>query len=165
MKKIVFAASFILLLAAVSIAQSDKFQIITEKKGPFGIGGKTVMMLDKETGDTWIYQDNKWVLIPKIEEEVAAKEDAAAVKAKMEEEINALKAKQEEDITALKAKYDSVIKVSAERKSPEKSTAAKQTYRRIKPRVRHMVRKAAPAPVSQKAEGGSEEGPPPWLSE
>lgn len=165
MKRLVFAAALLLLFVAASLAQTDKYRIITEKKGPLGIGGKTVMMLDRETGDTWLYQDNKWVLIPKVEEEVVIKEDASTVKAKMEEELNSIRAKQDEELNALKAKYDVKIKSLDEEKVVTKSTPVRQTYRKMKPRRRLLVKKAAPRPVSQKVEEGGEDGPPAWLSD
>lgn len=167
MKKMVFAASLLLLMAAASFAQSDKYQIITEKKGPLGLGGKTVMMLDKETGDTWLYQDDKWVLIPKVEEVAAPKEDASSVRDKMNDELNAIKAKQEEELNALKAKYETQINSLSEQKAEINTVPVKQNYRAMKPRHHVLAKKpATAAPASENTDQGSgDEAPPAWLND
>jgi hypothetical protein len=65
MKRTVFASVLLLLLAAVALAEGSNYQIYSESKGLLGLGGRRVIMLDKSTGDTWLYSGDKWVPIAK----------------------------------------------------------------------------------------------------
>jgi len=100
MKRMVFAALLLLLLASVSLADSPKYQIFSEDKGFWGLGGRRIIMLDKTTGDSWLFTDNKWVPILKAVPEAKVAEDET--KAKFEAELAALKDKQSEAPKILK---------------------------------------------------------------
>lgn len=162
MKKIVFAACLLLLLVSLAIAENPKYEIYSESKGFLGLGGKKTMMLDKETGDSWVFQDGRWVAIPKVEAQLKAEEE----KAKLVDEISSLKAKQEEEIKAIKAKQDAEIKALESKQGTQvvelktETVQPKTNWRRsYKPKV---AAKAKEAPAV-KSEG--EEGPPSWLNE
>jgi hypothetical protein len=170
MKKIVFAACLLLLCAVASLAEGSNYQIYSESKGLLGLGGRRVLMLDKSTGDTWLYTSDKWVPIAK-EASVEAKASAddlaraqlaaqlttelAALKDKQALDINNLKTKHEEELASLRSKLDANNKPVVE---------AKPAARRVaKPRSVVETKKAAPVANEETASG--DEAPPAWLTE
>ena len=167
------------VFASLVFAYSDKYQIYSEKKGLFGWGGKITILLDRETGDSWIYSGNKWVAIPKVSEEVEAKaepsEDQAqeasriedelnALKAKQAEEFDQLKARQEAEFNALKAKQESELKTTVNPEQNKNTSSSGKTYynsrRGVKPQPKPIVEKKA-APT----EPDDASSAPAWLTE
>ena len=181
MKKLLLAASLTLLLVSVSIAQTANYQIYSESKGFLGLGGRKVIMLNKDTGDSWLYYNNKWIPIPRVEEEEVSQkseeinvraimEEENKIKANQEQEINTLKAKQEDELKAIKAKQEAELKaLMAKQEEEVKAKPAVKTItqtkeRRIyRPRVSVTRKKLAPPPNS----AGEDEGntPPDWLKD
>jgi hypothetical protein len=167
----------VLILAATvsaSFALSNKYQIFSERKGWFGLGGKTIIMLDRESGDSWRYESDKWVVIPKITIEASALETAAASttledeatkRAKIEAELTLLRAKQEADIKTLQARQAEEMKMLVNNLSSSKKEVSD-----VRPALGALKKRPkAAAPVKAQAEpardDGVEEGPPAWLSE
>ena len=195
MKKSFFIVLLVFIAAATAMAQVKKYDILEQKKGPFGLGGKDVIMIDNETGKTWILSDNKWKVLPQVEEvagekpqidEKAKAEQEAAAKAKLEEELSALKAKQDAELNAFKAKQDAELKslqvkqpetnsvnpVSVSVPEPAKTEVKKvwrhYTTRSVPKKVKAAVTPAGneePAVESSGSSGGGEEAPPAWFKE
>jgi len=178
MKKVILVLLAIFVLASVSLALSDKYQIFSEKKGWFGLGGRTIMMLDRESGDCWRYTGEKWVAIPKVTEEVTVKavaveenvvkESEADKKARIEAEVNALKVKQEADLKAMQAKQLDEVNSLVDKLSVEKKNSAVEEN---KPEIARPIRPNRPkaaAVVKKPAESNSEDennSPPSWLTD
>ena len=167
MKKLLLTASLILLFVSASIAQTANYQIYSESKGFLGLAGRKVIMLNKDTGDSWLYYNNKWIPIPRVEEEeVSQKPEEINVRAIMEEE-NKIKANQEQELGTLKTKQEEELKViKAKQEAELKALMAKQAVKTIKiyrPRVSVTRKKLAPPPNS----AGEDEGntPPDWLKD
>ena len=184
---LVLAAS-VLVLAAW--AYSDKYQIMSEKKGFLGWGGRTVLLLDKESGETWYYSNNKWVSIPKVSEEVAVSNqfgtervqttEAVDKKAKAEEELGTLKAKWDAETKALQAKQAEDMKnflsgIGSEVNKPA-TEVSKPVTEVSKPATeestmvtRNIIKKkyvsSNPPQMKKVAPPKEEEGPPEWLQE
>ena len=168
MKKSIFAALLLLFFVSALLAEGPTYQIYSEGKGFLGMGGKKTIMLDKETGASWMYQDGKWVAIPRVEDELTAKARELEEQAKQEDEISKLKAKQEEELNQLKAKQEAEINAILAKQGTESKTQVKSETSAVpnanwrkayKPRTVAAAKpKAAPA-------GESEESPPAWLNE
>jgi hypothetical protein len=164
MKKLVLSACLLLLFTSLVIAEGVKYQIYTERTGFLGMGAKKTMMLDKETGNSWAYEDGKWVAIPRAEDQLRAEQE----KSLLEQEIAAIKAKQAEEIQTLKARQDAELKaLEAKKESPKVIELSTQTIHpksnwrkaaRTKPTV--VAKEKAPAD-----ETTGEEGPPAWLND
>jgi len=179
MKKIALVLLVSVCLVSVAMALSDKYQIFSERKGLFGWGGRTILLLDRETGDTWRYATDKWVAIPKVSEEASDKtivmepttNQAAELdrRAKLEAELDSLKAKQESDLKAFQVKQAEEIKSlinNASGSEPVKTEMKKE--RRVA--IARPIRAAKPKSVSSipkpaKTEENNEEGPPSWLTD
>ncbi len=165
MKRLVFASALLLLLAAVSCAEGSNYQIYSEGKGFMGMGGRRVIMLDKTTGDSWIFVEDKWK--PIIKEVTAEASSADVINAKLEAEITAIKEKQAEDFKALQAKHEQEL-ADMQAKLNAGKPAAKTVQQ---PVVRNKVTK--PVLAKKKAETKPEEdtsnqgdeAPPAWLTE
>lgn len=159
MKKSIVVVCLLLVFASLALAENaNKFQIYTERTGFMGISGKRTIMLDKETGDSWVLQEGQWVAVPKVEPQLKAEEE----KARMEERIAVLKAKQEEEINALKAKQDAELKAVVEKKKETAQVVEVRTkiIRPLKPKV--AATKAKPVATE---DNQGDEAPPAWLSE
>ena len=177
MKKVILVLLAIFVLASVSLALSDKYQIFSEKKGWFGLGGRTIMLLDRESGDCWRYTGEKWVAIPKVTEEVTAKAEAAPEemareseadkRARIEAEVNALKVKQEADLKAIQAKQMEEVNSLVNKLSLEKKAVVEENKAEIARPIRPSRPKAA-AVVKKPAESNPEDennSPPSWLTD
>ena len=163
MKRLVFASLLLLLLAAVSVAEGANYQIYSEGKGFMGMGGRRVIMLDKATGDSWIFVDEKWK--PIIKEVTAEASSADVINAKLEAEITAIKEKQADDFKALQAKHEQEL---ADMQT--KLNAGKPAARVQQPVVRNKVTKPVLAKKKTEAKPEEEnnqgdEAPPAWLTE
>ncbi|MCU0641567.1 MAG: hypothetical protein MUC35_05710 [Candidatus Margulisbacteria bacterium] len=164
MKKIVLAACLLLLIASLSIAEGIKYQIISERTGFLGMGAKRTLMLDKETGNSWVFDEGKWVPIPRAEDQLRAEQE----KVRFEAEINDLRAKQAAEIDQLKAKQEAELKIlQAKNEEPKVLEVSSQTMRsrtslRKPTRAKTVV--TAKAKTVDEAETG-EEGPPAWLTD
>jgi len=179
MKKIAFVLLVSVCLVSVAMALSDKYQIFSEKKGMFGWGGRTILLLDRETGDTWRYSTDKWVAIPKVTEEVSVKtivmepttDQAAELdrRAKLEAELDSLKAKQESDLKSFQVKQAEEIKAlinNASGSEPVKTEIKPERRAAIARPIRSQRPKAvSSAPRPSKSEENNEEGPPSWLTD
>jgi len=181
MKKLLLTATLILLLVSVSMAQTANYQIYSESKGFLGLAGRKVIMLNKDTGDSWLYYNNKWIPIPRVEEEElsqkseeinvrAIMEEENKIKASQEQELNTLKAKQDDELKAIKAKQEAELKaLTAKQEEEVKSKPAVKAITQIKeqriyrPRVAVTRKKPSPPPDS----AGEDEGntPPDWLKD
>ncbi|MFA5114174.1 MAG: hypothetical protein WC529_07770 [Candidatus Margulisiibacteriota bacterium] len=165
MKKVVLAACLLLLFTSLVVAEGVKYQIYTERTGFLGMGAKRTIMLDKESGNSWVYEEGKWVAIPRAEDQLRAEQE----KVQFEEEISSLKNKQAEEIQQLKAKQDAEVKaLLAKKEEPKVIEVRAQTIRpktnwRRAAKSKTVTAKAKPVVESSDAEG--EEGPPSWLSE
>jgi hypothetical protein len=177
MKKAILSVLLLFAVASVAFGLSAKYQIFSEKKGWFGLGGRTIILLDKESGDSWNYTGSKWVAIPKVTEEVTAalpvtdevsvKESENDKKARVESEVNSLKAKQEADLKTLQAKQAEEIKSLIDKMSDQSNTPVVQEKKAVIIRpiraARAKANVARPADASKAS--GDEEGPPAWLTE
>jgi hypothetical protein len=165
MKKVVLASVLLLLLAAVSIAEGSNYQIYSEGRGFLGLSGRKVIMLDKGTGDSWIYVDDKWKPIVK-EATAEAPSSADIINAKLEAEITALKEKQSEDIKALKDKQEQELanlKTKLDANRPAVTKAVEPAVRKSKPLVAR--KKVEAASTTKSEENSGDEAPPAWLNE
>jgi len=174
MKKVVFAALVLLLIVSASFAQIDRYQIVSEKKGLLGMGAKMIIMLDKETGDSWVYNNDKWQALPKImPEDVEAKMTAEReAKEKLASDLQALKAKQTAEIQDLNKKHEAEIQdlseklagknIESSRTVARPNSGLKRTVKRTAPRVAAAGKKAASSSDNQVNE---EAETPAWLSE
>ncbi len=179
MKKMILILLSVCVLASVSLALNDKYQIFSERKGWLGMGGRTIIMLDRETGDSWRYTEEKWVAIPKVTDEAAANEVVAAESvikesdadkhARIEAEVNALKVKQEADIKALQAKQmedvNSLVKKLNAKETPAQEASPSSIARPIRqsrPRAAAVVKKPAEQDDSN---AGGDNLPPAWLTD
>ena len=177
MKRVVFASVLLLLLAAASLAEGSNYQIYSEGKGFMGWGGRRVIMLDKTTGDSWLYVDNKWKLIAKeataevtaSADEISAKKaeeanakleaEIASLKEKHLAEIKALTDKQEQELTALRSKLEAGQPSAAK-------AAVEPAVRKAKPVVAKKKVEAAKAAVKEEdTDNGGSDAPPAWLTE
>jgi len=171
MKKVVIGVALLLFFAPLVLAAENssnvnpnKYQIISERKGLFGLGGKTTMMLDRESGDSWVLEEGKWVAVPRVENEKAAEEDSKAQLAeqikslqdKYEQEINSLKAKQAEELKSL------VTKQSAPAKVETGTRPATNHWKRFGT-AKKVVKPERTTAADTSNQG--EEGPPAWLNE
>ena len=164
MKKVVLTACLLLLFTALVIAEGVKYQIYTERTGFLGLGAKRTMMLDKETGNSWVYDEGKWVAIPRAEDQLKAEQE----KSQLEQEIAAIKAKQAEEILQLKARQDTEIKMLEAKKAEPKVIELKTETIRPRSNWRKAGKSTtvtAKAKPANESAGDSEEGPPAWLSE
>ena len=108
MKRSILAAFLsLIVLTTVSLAEVGRYTIFNGAVGGFGLTARKVpVLLDTETGETWRYENNKWLPIPVIgpektltqaieeflakgegEEELLASEEAAEKKAEAKKEI------------------------------------------------------------------------------
>src|SRR3989338_6039433 len=142
MKRMVFAALLLLLLASVSLADSPKYQIFSEDKGFWGLGGRRIIMLDKTTGDSWLFTDNKWVPILKAVPEAKVAAELAALKDKQSEEIKALKDKQVLELGVLRSKLE-----------VRNATAPRQAVIRTRPVYAKKKTASAAKPAQAENEG------------
>ncbi|MDD5594149.1 MAG: hypothetical protein PHG97_05375 [Candidatus Margulisbacteria bacterium] len=162
MKRMVLASFLLLLFAAALLAEGPKYQIYSENRGILGFGGRRVIMLDKETGDSWLYVENKWKPIVK-EMTAEGKASQDELRAKMEAEIIALKEKQAVEIQALKDKQEQELGVLRAKLDAGKAAPALTAH---KTRPVYAKKKAAEVkPTSEKEEDSGTEAPPAWLSE
>jgi hypothetical protein len=166
MKRVVLASVLLLLLAAVSLAEGSNYQIYSESRGFLGMSGRKVIMLDKTTGDSWIYVDDKWKPIVK-EATAEAVSSADVINAKLEAEIQALKEKQAEDIQVLKEKQEqelAALKAKLETVKPVNAVKpAEPVMRKTKPIL--AKKKAEVTRSTQPEDNQSDEAPPAWLNE
>lgn len=167
MRRVVLASVLLLLLAAVSIAEGSNYQIYSEGRGFLGLGGRKVIMLDKGTGDSWIYVNDKWK--PIIKEATAETASVDEVNAKLEAEITALKEKQAEDIKALKDKQEQELanltaKLPAGNPSVAKAAVEPPAVHKTKSLAARKKVEAAKAAKSEEDNSG-DEAPPAWLNE
>ena len=169
MKKLVFASCLLLLFAVASLAEGANYQIYSESKGFLGLGGHRVIMLDKSTGDTWLYSGDKWVPIAKeVSDEAKVQAKAAAddlARAQLATELAALKDKQAQDISSLKAKHEEELAALRSKLDANPPAVA------AKPAAHHAA-KAHPAAEAKKAaskadeeNASGDEAPPAWLTE
>lgn len=170
MKKISVAVLFLLLIVSASLAIQDKYQIFSEKKGWLGLSGTQIILLDKESGESWLYDNGKWQLIAKVSEELAAKKAAASVKAKLEEQINQLKAKQAEEIKSLKVKQEAELKAAVAKLGDQEQQSLKrfravaeqsQQVTKVKAEVPNDKKVTAAPPIEEEETG--EDSQPDWL--
>jgi hypothetical protein len=169
MKKLVLASVLLLLLAAVSIAEGSNYQIYSENRGFLGMGGRKVIMLDKTTGDSWIYVDDKWKPIVK-EATAEAVSSADVVNAKLAAEMTALKEKQAEDIKVLKDKQEqelASLNAKLEASKPAARTVAAPAAHQTKPVVakKKSETRSSAKPEDDSDTNGVNEAPPAWLNE
>ncbi len=165
MKRLVFASVLLLLLAAVSIAEGANYQIYSEGKGFMGMGGRRVIMLDKTTGDSWIFVEDKWK--PIIKEVTAEASSADVVNAKLEAEIGAIKEKQAEDFKALQAKHEQELADMQAKLNAGKPAARVQPQLVVRSKVTKPVlakKKAEVKPEEDNSNQG-DEAPPAWLTD
>jgi hypothetical protein len=161
MKKVILASFLLLLVASLAVAEGIKYQIYTERTGFLGLGKRTIM-LDKETGNSWVYEEAKWVPIPRAEDQMRAEQEKTA----LEQEIALIKAKQADEIQRLKVKQDAEIKaLEAKKEGPKEIELRTEAVRpranwRKAVKTRTVTAKAKPA-----AEEEMEDGPPAWLNE
>jgi hypothetical protein len=182
MKRTVSLLLLVLLVTTATWAISDKYQIFSERKGWLGLGGKTIIMLDRENGDSWRLEDNKWVEMPRITQEALqaeqvtppkpSPEDEAIRKAKIESVMNELKSKQDAEMKAFQEKQTEEMKSLADKlNNPDKlnNNPAPVAEKENKPVIQTAIRRTRvvaakkEAPVSK--DKGNEEGPPAWLTE
>jgi hypothetical protein len=159
----VFAAVLLLLFVSASLAEDSKYQLYSESKGL--LGGRRVIMLDKTTGDSWLYTDNKWVPILKTVAEVKSADDDA--KAKLAAELAALNDKQSQEIKTLKDKQETELGVLREKLEAKKAPEARASQPAVKARPIYAKKKTTSAAKSAQAEneGSDTEAPPAWLNE
>lgn len=159
MKRAVFAACLLLVFVSLAIAEGSKYEIYSEGRGFLGLAGKRTIMLDRETGDSWVYQDGGWVAIPKVEAQLKGEEE----KARIEEELATLKTQQDEEIKAIKAKQEAEMKALMSKPEPNVVELKTET---VRPRANwRRVYKPKVTAKAKAPEEKSEEGPPSWLNE
>jgi hypothetical protein len=170
MKKIVWASVLLLLLAAVSFAEGSNYQIYSEGKGFLGWGGRRVIMLDKATGDSWLYVDDKWKPIVK-EATAEGTSSVDEIRAKLEAEIAALKEKHLAEIKTLTDKQEqelATLKTMPNADKPSAEKAAEPAARKARPVSAKKKVEAAPANAKKtedNGDNGASEAPPAWLNE
>ncbi|MBN3033302.1 MAG: hypothetical protein JW873_04330 [Candidatus Saganbacteria bacterium] len=166
MKKFVFASLLLLLCAFASLAEGSNYQIYSEGKGFLGLGGRKVIMLDKSTGDTWLYTSDKWVpIVREASAEAKASADELA-RAQLAAELAALKDKQAQDISALQTKHEEELgALRAKLEADKQSASAARPARRAAVKARPLTagKKAAAAEKEESASG--DEAPPAWLTD
>jgi len=147
--------------ACLVSASTGKYQIFSEKKGPLGLGPKSIMMLDTETGKSWEWVEGAWKPIPQFEEKKSPSPEE--VQAQQESELNALKAKQDEELLKVKAKQEEEIKV-LKAKLVEKPALTEAKIENATKKVRTISRKkrTAQAEPAVNEEAGEKPG---WLEE
>jgi hypothetical protein len=163
MKKVIIGAVLLLVLAPLALAENpNKYQIFSERKGWFGLSGKTTLMLDKETGDSWVLEEGKWIAVPKVNNEKLAEE---ASKAQLAEQIRDLQDRYEQEINALKAKQAEEIKALMTKQNAPKDLSKAE----VRPAANHWkrfnARKVVRPEKTTASDAQGEEGPPAWLSE
>lgn len=156
MKKVLFFAAFLFLIAAAALADNPKYQIYSESKGVWGLGGRRVIMLDKITGDSWQFIDNKWVPIEKVAATGQLDED---IKTRLTAEIEALKDKQAQEIKTLKIRQAEEL-VQLRTKKP--MAVALQASHKTQP---SYAKKKAAKPAAEEDNNSGTEAPPTWLNE
>lgn len=167
MKRVVCASVLLLLLAAVSIAEGANYQIYSEGRSFLGFGNRKVIMLDKTTGDSWIFVADKWK--PIIKEVTAEASPADVINAKLEAEITAIREKQAEDFKALQAKHEQELadmKARLDANKPAAQAAPQQPV--VRKAAKPVLAKKKIATTSDKAEetgNQGDEAPPAWLTE
>jgi hypothetical protein len=163
MKKVVLSACLLLLFTSLVIAEGVKYQIYTERTGFLGMGAKRTIMLDKENGNSWVYEEGKWVAIPRAEDQLRAEQE----KSQLEQEIAQIKAKQAEEVQSLKDKQDAEIKELVSKKDTPRVVEMK-SERIIRPRTNwRKAIKPKPTVVAKEKEQveEGEEGAPAWLND
>ena len=159
MKKVVLGFLLMFFIVSVSAAASGKYQIYSERKGFLGLAGKRVILLDTDTGDTWLYNNDRWEPVLKAAEVPPPESE---VKAQIEDEMSQLKARQEEETKALKLRQAEEIKSLMEKKEIKVKTEV-QPVRRYYRAARVAKKKSPPSTIAKESE--SEEAPPSWLSD
>jgi len=167
MKRLAFASVLLLMLAAVSVAEGSNYQIYSEGHSFLGFGNRKVIMLDKSTGDSWIFESDKWKPIVKEATAEAAAPDV--VNAKLEAEITALKEKQADDLKALQAKHEQELtemqtKLNAG-KPAAKTVQQQPVVRKTAKPVLAKKKAEATGAKEEDTQNQGDEAPPAWLNE
>jgi len=173
MRKLVGGVLFLVCLLLIGVEAANRYQIFSEKKGWLGLGGKTVIMLDRESGDSWELVGGKWITLPKVELE--EKPSAAELKQleQLQEfaaQLEAISAQQARELADLKAKQEAQLKTLAEgRKALETIKTPAPARAQSVPPTRTLIRSTHRSKVASKSEPVTEyvetveEGPPGWL--
>ncbi len=159
MKKIIFAFLLVLFIVSCSHASPDRYKIFPDKKGIFG-WGSSYIMLDTETGQSWLFSDKRWNPIPKMDEVITGKPDPDELLAKQEEEIKNLKIKQAEQIKALMASQEAEISDLRGRTQPASRSNAKKYSNRVLKRKSVVVKETSSQPDDDEDTGDL---PPGWV--
>jgi len=166
MKKVIVGAVLLLVLAPLALAENTiKYQILSERKGFLGLSGKTTIMLDRETGDSWVLEEGKWVAVPRVENEKVVEEVS---KARIAEAVKVLQDKQAQEINDLKAKQEMDIKALLEKQiTPAKPVATADRPATTRWKRLGAARKIVKPERTTAADTGNqgEEGPPAWLTD
>lgn len=175
MRKYICGALFLVCLMLTGVEAVNRYQIFSEKKGWLGLGGKTVIMLDRESGNSWELVGGKWVALPKVE--VEEKPSAAELKQleKLQEfaaQLEAISAQQARDLAELKTKQEAQLKALAEGKRALETMKQPALVKNqaVAP-TRTLIRSTARTKVANKTEPVTEhvetvdEGPPGWLQD
>ncbi|MBU0629648.1 MAG: hypothetical protein KKC80_01865 [Candidatus Margulisbacteria bacterium] len=156
MKKVFLILLLLLISAAATHANPDRYRIFMEKAGFWG--GSSFMMVDTETGQSWRYNGRMWEPIPRIEEEATGKPDISVIMAKHEEEVIALNLKQAEEIKFIKARHEKEIAdLKAKISLAEKPKRVKRTVY-YQPR---QIKTVIPGETGD----NSDNVPPAWLTD
>jgi ElaB/YqjD/DUF883 family membrane-anchored ribosome-binding protein len=161
-KNLLLSLLLCLVFASLASASIGKYQVFSEKKGPLGLGPKSVIMLDTETGKSWEWVEGAWKPIPQFEEKKGPSPEE--VKAQQDAELNALKAKQDEELLSIKAKQEEEIK-SLKAKLTEKpviTTVKVESAPRKVSTVSRKKRATAQAETAVNEDAGEKPG---WLEE
>lgn len=161
-KNLLLSLLLCLVFASLASASIGKYQVFSEKKGPLGLGPKSVIMLDTETGKSWEWVEGAWKPIPQFEEKKGPSPEE--IKAQQESELNALKAKQDQELQFIKAKQDEEIK-SLKAKLVEKPAITTAKAENSPAKVRTISRKKKTAAVAEPAVNEETGDKPGWLDE
>lgn len=164
MKKIALTLLVLLAVSALSYAKVDKYKIYMEKKGLFGLGGKTALMLDTETGQTWKYNGKVWEPMAKIDEQNTEKPPAEPNLSKEEQEANDLKVKQAEELKTLIAKQEQEISGLRSKLEAQKKDGQKHGIKRSAAKLKPKAGKPKQESQAQPDQEDSENQPPGWLN-
>ena len=160
-KNLLLSLLLCLLFVSLASASIGKYQVFSEKKGPLGLGPKSVIMLDTETGKSWEWVEGVWKPIPQFEEKKgpSPEEDQA----QQESEINALKTKQDQELQFIKAKQDEEVK-ALKAKINDKAAVTEAKIEIAPKKVRTISRKKRAA-VAEPAVNEDTGDKPGWLEE
>ncbi len=167
MKRIAFCLLLLFVFASASFALDGRYKIFAERTGWFGLGHKTVIMLDGKTGRSWSLTDNKWQPIPKVDEVSVSgdtSDESSMLNAQLQKEIVALEQKQTEDIKALKDKQEENYRSFMSKWGAQKPSVRhiSRTYSRRRPSAAPAVENNSD---SQTEENGNDSSVPSWFNQ